>query len=154
MKLYSERYKDIERFQLWTYAEVKIVENGYTESDDQNTITILQSRKWGFVEVEELEKPESIKEIQKEIREETWEETWEESATEATTEEIPEEPTTEATIEKIPEEPATEAITEKIPKEKVKKGRSAKKEKVATSKKAKNSALGMDDVDALTGGRH
>lgn len=54
MRMYSEKFSKIAWFRIWTYDEVLVVENGYTEVNDDhpNSIAILKTpRKGSFVEV-------------------------------------------------------------------------------------------------------
>lgn len=140
MKLFSERFKDIASFPLVTYSEVVEVKYGYTEATDQNTINILCSRKWGFVEIVEPEKPVIPGEA-------------EESSLKA---EIPKsEETPGKPALKSGSTPKAETTTE--PKTKKSKPKPKPKPKPKGDKESgkgtTNAALSESDVDAFTG-RH
>lgn len=125
MKLFSERYKNLASFQLWTYDEVKIVEHGFTESENQNTINILKSRKWGFAEVEEIAEKAPVKAVGDE-----------EAGVEA--EEVEEDV-----------EGAEEDVEAGVEKKRTKKRPAKRRASFTPKKKKENSALGMSDVDAF-----
>ncbi len=51
MRMYSEKYRQIAEFKLWTYDEVCIVRFGYTVAGHPNTISVLKTpRKGSFIE--------------------------------------------------------------------------------------------------------
>lgn len=54
MRLFSERYSKIPQFQLWTYDEVIEVRNGFANVTAQNSISLLKTRRYGFIEVPEV----------------------------------------------------------------------------------------------------
>ena len=126
MRYFSERYKDVVSFQLWTYEEVLTVENGFAETTNPYTINVLTSYKWGFVEV--------LVETPVEAGEETPVEAGEETKVETGV------------------ETKVEADEETDEEKKRTKKRPAKRRAGFVPKKA-GSALGMNDVDAFTG-RH
>jgi hypothetical protein len=133
MKLFSERYKDVESFPLVTYSEVVEVKKGFTEAKDPNTINILKSRKWGFVEVKESKEP-VVREEPKKV---------------STKDEIPK-------SEEAPEKPVLEPESPSKPKAETKPKAKKGKPKASNKVKAKakpNTALSESDVNPLTG-RH
>lgn len=53
MKLYSERFKNVELCNIPTYDEILTVRNGFTETELPNSIRAIQSTQWGFIRVAE-----------------------------------------------------------------------------------------------------